>query len=152
MSLTANLWKKWKEWILCIIGSTQPSRTASEPPSLPSPSFPSDLLAPSSAFSSPIWFVWMPPACQKKELSWCQVSRVGLRGSDLSRPLDGWRALARTLVCSLRLFLTSHKIVQKCNNFEVYWLGRLCLFCCGFHYIKVGCYTCHWDFWELPGS
>jgi len=44
------------------------------------------------------------------------VSRVGLRGSDLSRPLDGWRALARTLV---------------------YWFGRLCLFCCGFHYIKI---------------
>ena len=78
----------------------------------------------------------------EKKLSWCQVSRVGLRGSDLSRPLDGWRALARTLVCSLPLFLTLHKIVQKCYNFEVYWLGRLCLFCCGFHYIKVGCYTC----------
>ena len=77
---------------------------------------------------------------EEEKLSWCQVSRVGLRGSDLSRPLDGWRALARTLVWSLPLFLTSHKIVHKCNNFEVYWLGRLCLFCCGFHNIKVGCY------------
>jgi len=44
------------------------------------------------------------------------VSRVGLRGSNLSRPLEGWRAFARTLV---------------------YWLGRLCLFCCGFHDIKI---------------
>lgn len=44
------------------------------------------------------------------------VSRVGLLGADLSKPLQGWRGCLRTMV---------------------YWLGRLCLFCSGFHRIKI---------------
>ena len=48
-------------------------------------------------------------------LAWA-VSSVGLIGADLSRPLEGWRAFARWLVACL---------------------GRLSMFCCGFHRVQV---------------
>ena len=65
----------------------------------------------------------------------CKVSRVGLLGADLSKPLQGWRGCLRTVV-GLFIFFDTLEPCYKLLS-QVYWLGRLCLFCSGFHRIKV---------------
>ena len=47
------------------------------------------------------------------------VASIGLIGADLSRPLVGWRAVARKLVAGL---------------------GRVSMLFCGFHWVQVNCF------------
>ena len=63
------------------------------------------------------------------------VASIGLIGADLSRPLVGWRAVARKLVAGL---------------------GRFSMLFCGFHWVQVTCLKtvtlcCRWRGGSAPG-